>query len=394
MFGKKVMPSWLGITVVLPVILLGAGCGRKGEKPAEPRLAKVETSTLQERSFQKRLRVQGTVEPVEEAVIASRTSGVLNLLAVREGQEVEPGMLLFQVDKENLENQMELAAQELNVAKDNVSTAAADLDIARTALEKAELDFKRAEQLRDARVNSLDAYEQAQTTLRKAKAVVTKNEAILSYSQSQVKQSEIKLAIARKNLDDSIMLAPFGGRVTAKFQDQDEYVADGTSILHLENQSHLELSCLISAVYYDQIEVGVTEATIFFDAEKVCLAPVTYRAACIDPLSRTFEIKVALPKDTKLVSGSLCNVDLILQQREGLGLPADAVLLRKGGKFMAYVLDDRTVDAVDVMPGISCDGFTEILNGEQLQGREFVVAGQYFVNQGDMVVKAEKAGEI
>ena len=95
-----------------------------------------------------------------------------------------------------------------------------------------------------------------------------------------------------------------------------------------------------------------------------------------------------------MVSGSLCNVDLILQQREGLGLPADAVLLRKGGKFMAYVLDDRTVDAVDVMPGISCDGFTEILNGEQLQGREFVVAGQYFVNQGDMVVKAEKAGEI
>ena len=371
------------LAVILPSL---TGCGEKEVKKEETvQTIRVETGTPEARTFQRRIRRQGTVQPVYHALIASCTAGTMDVLAVEEGQKVAAGDTLFQVDQANLENQVAVADQQLAVARNTSVTAEADLEIARTKLEKAQLDYRRAEQLLQSKAISVDAFENADVNLKNANASVNKNEAILGYSKSKVREMELQLEIARKNLADSIGTAPFGGVITRKFKDQNEYVSDGTDIVLLENQDALEISCLLNAIYYSAVEVGKTRVKVLFDDNHVCEVPVSYRASFVDPLSRTFEIKVTLPKDTPLVSGTLCNLDLVLEEHAGLGLPDDAVMLRKGGEFMVYAVKDGRAEQIDVTPGISSDGFTEIRNAEKLKGYPIIIAGQYFVNPGPPV---------
>ncbi len=377
-----------GMLPLLLLALLAAGCGKKTAAPAadsEIRVVKVGAVRPTEHDFQKKIRVQGTVMPVEEADIASRTDGNLNSLPVGEGSVVKKGDVLFQVDRKNLENSVAVAEQELAVARDSAQTAQADLEIARIKYEKAQLDFKRSGQLIEAKAISTDSYETCQVRIKTAAAEVKKYESMLSYSRTRVQQQQIQLEIARKNLEDSRELAPFDGIVTAKYKEQGEYVNRGTAIVHLENPAQFEISCMVSAVYHPQVVAGRTRGRVLFDGHELCSTVVSYRADSIDPLSRTFELKFAVPREVKIISGVLCDIDMILEERRGAGIPADAVMLRKGGEYQAYVVRDGKAEAVDVKPGITSGGFTELTGGEALRNDFFIVSGQYFLNAGDPV---------
>lgn len=375
---------FLLIGTILPLLLLTA-CGKKNESGIAIRRVNVETAKLSQHDFQHVVRVQGTVTPVDEATISARTSGNIDVLAVTDGMRVKKGQLLFQVDKVTLENKVTLARQDLKVADESLKTVVADLEITRTKLEKAQLDYNRAETLSRSKAISTNQYETAEVNLKNAKAEINKQEAILNYTKAKVDQRKVELSITEKNLSDSLVLAPYDGTVTEKFKEENEYVASGNQIIHIQNQAKMEAICYVSAVYYSNITVGKTMVDILFDNTHVCKGIVTDKGLNIEPLSRTFKIKVLLPENTPLVSGTLCNIDLILAARSGLGLPSDAVLLRKGGKHMAYIVRNEKAQAVDVQAGISSGGFTEVLNANSFKDCNFIVMGQYFVQDGESV---------
>lgn len=375
----------LNAASILFVAVCGCGESTQKETTAIRKLIKVETAKPQQRTFQHRIRVQGTVNPTEQADIASRTSGNLDALFVSDGDRVKRGTLLFQVDQKNLENKVAVARQDLAVAEEMVKTAEAELKIGRTKLEKAKIDYRRAERLISERAISSDDYEIRQMNFKNAEAEVRKFEAMLDNNRSKVELQKVQLEIALKNLADSRVVAPFDGIVTAKNKEQNEYVANGTVVLHLENHSGFEISCLISAVYYPQIAAGKTKANLLFDGHPLCSSIVSYRSRSIDPLSRTFELKIPVPRGVPMVSGILCNVDLILEERNGWGVPGDAVMLRKGGSYQVYAVHDGRAQAIAVTPGIRSDGYTELREGEKLKDESLVVSGQYFLNSGDLV---------
>ena len=74
---------------------------------------------------------------------------------------------------------------------------------------------------------------------------------------------------------------------------------------------------------------------------------------------------------------------LVLQEREGYGLPADAILLRANNRYIAYTVNDKSVaESVTVERGILDGRFCEITNAGDFLSRRFVVTGQTFVNNG------------
>ena len=105
----------------------------------------------------------------------------------------------------------------------------------------------------------------------------------------------------------------------------------------------------------------------------------------IDTLSRTFTLRSYLPDGTPLVDGMLVDVDILLVERDGTGVPRDAVILKKGGKSAVFAVRDGKAQEIEVETGIASDGFVEILNPEAVEGREIIVSGQYFINDGSDV---------
>ena len=377
------------VLVLLSAALVSAcasGCRKKAVREQKEKIIRVGVMKPVYKLFQQRIPVQGTVTPVRYATLSSRTSGTLDILEAAEGKHMKKNSLLFQVDKSNLENQVTVAQRQFDVCRSEVETAKITLDLAKIHLRKAELDFKRAKTLQQTKAISQENYESAEVDLKGAAAEVASSEAKLKIAIAKREQQENNLKIARKNLSDSAVRAPFNGIITVCDFEPNEYVSQGTAILKIEDQSLLQVECFISSVYYNLILPGKTKANFKLDGKNAGSAVVTYRSPSVDPLSRTFKIKILLPKDTPLVSGLLCDVELMLQERQGYGVPADAITSRGEGRQVIFAMDNGTARMIEVKRGIVEPYYAEIIGGSKLKNDQIIVSGHTFVNNGDKVI--------
>ena len=363
-----------------------SGCRKKAVQERKEKVVRVGVMKPVYKMFQQRIPVQGTVAPVRYATLSSKTSGSLDILEASEGKQMKKNALLFQVDKSNLENQVTVAQRQFDVCRSEVETAKIALDLAKIRLRKAELDFKRARTLHQTKAISQENYESAEVDLKGAIAEVESSNAQLKIAIAKRDQQENNLKIARKNLADSEVRAPFDGIITLCDFEPNEYVSQGTAILKIEDQSLLEVECFISSVYYNMITPGKTRADFKLDGKNAGSAVVSYRSPSVDPLSRTFKIKIRLPKDTPLVSGLLCDVELMLQERQGYGVPADAIMTRDKGREVIFVLDNGKARMIEVKRGIAEPLYAEIIDGSKLKNESVIISGHTFVNNGDKVV--------
>ena len=367
------------------MILFAGGWGAPKNNDAD-RAARVSVMQPKEMEFVQKILVQGNVETKEKVEISSRVSGTIDFMGPGEGDMVKKGDTLFQVDRVKLENDVKGQKHKLSVAEAELKIAEINGDLARKVAEKAQSDFNRSEQLRKAKAVSEDAHERTLLSLREAEAGVLKADAQTNYARAKVGQAQAELEIAEKNLADSRSRTPIDGKVVTKKKDPGEFVNTGEILYRIEDPDRLEVVTMISAVYYDLVEAGHTPVRFMLDGVDKGRAVVTYKAPSIDPESRTFKLKMLVPPEVKLVSGTLCDISIILEEKEAYGLPADALLLRANDRYIVYAIGpDNRAKSFDVVRGIVDGKYCEVLNATELLKERFVVTGQTFVNNGSLL---------
>ena len=114
--------------------------------------------------------------------------------------------------------------------------------------------------------------------------------------------------------------------------------------------------------------------------------PVTFRSPAVDPLSRTFTVKIAVPKSLEFVSGQLYDIDLILRRVEGRGIPNEAVLTRAGNRKAVFVVTpERKAEEITVKTGIVDGSWTMLRDPEVLKEQPVIIEGQTFLEPGETV---------
>ena len=344
---------------------------------------KVQTAQAQQHHFRKQIRVQGTIQAYILADVAARVGGNMDL-KVSDGDPIRKGQTLFTIDQDNLKNRVAQAQQALKVVEETYRTVQLDVDIAKTQLDKAQKDYDRNNRLHEEHAVSDNAFESFEVALDKAQKSYEKAEAVLRYTAAKVDQAKLDLAICTKDLNDATEKAPYDGVVAIKYHESGEYINRGVNVIRINDPRKLRAACLISAVYFEAIKPGETPVTVSFRDRKI-EAKADWCSPVIDTLSRTFTMRSYLPEGTPLMDGMLVDVDIMLAERDGLGVPRDAVILKKGGKSAVFAVKDGKAQEIEVETGITSDGFTEILNPEAVAGRDIIVSGQYFVNDGSEV---------
>ena len=330
--------------------------------------------------------MQGTVWPVEYATISAKISGTLELLKVDEGDRRKKGDTLFGIDRQILKNQVTVCEDEIKVKQAELESSKIALENAEISGRKAQVDYDRYLSLWRSKVTSQADFESYETAYKKAQTEVKAAQAAITNAEAQLKQAQGNLVIAQKNLADSVLVAPFDCIVVDKYVEENEYVSAGQNILKLENQKNLEVICYISSVYYDLIQAGKTPVEFSLDGQIKGKGVITYKAPSIDPESRTFKMKALVPPGTRLVSGTLCDMNIILEEKEAYGLPVDALLLRANDRYIVYAVDSgNRAKSFDVVRGIVDGKYCEVVNASGLLGERFVVTGQTFVNNGSLL---------
>ena len=254
---KKIhFKSGIIIAGLVAVSVIVGGCTKKEQKKAVEREVRVTVQKMEKRIFRKQIPVQGTVDPVQFAVLSAKIGGTVERFPVGTGDVLKKGDVIYEIDRQVLRNQVVMREDEIKIKEAELQIAIANLASAKLSLKKAELDYQRAKRLLESKAMSIAEFEEYDTNYKKAQNDVTSAEAAIANAKAQMKQAQSNLVIARKNLDDSTHLAPFDCTVVGTYVEEKEYVGTGAKILRIENLDSLEVVCYISAVYYNDIILG------------------------------------------------------------------------------------------------------------------------------------------
>lgn len=217
------------ILLLVPLLVL-AGCNRSGAEsiPAQPAVVVRVAAVTGGREQAIPLRFSGIVQASQRATLTFQVSGTLKQRAVELGQSVTAGQVLARVYNPALEP-----------ARDS---ARARLDELMAQYEQALREWERASRLHQKGVVSEQSLEQ----------IGARRDAL----RASVATAEAALAEASRLLEESILRAPFSGRVEALLVEEDEFVAAGQPVLRLSSGEAQEVEIRVPAWLLGQIRVG------------------------------------------------------------------------------------------------------------------------------------------
>ncbi|MCD6326864.1 efflux RND transporter periplasmic adaptor subunit [bacterium] len=347
---------------------------------------RVVQTPISKRTFERRVVVQGNLEAKNVANVSARVGGTIDAIFVDEGDFVVAGKTkLFQVDSLNLRHAVDVRRQGLAVARCSVREAQAGLEQVDAQLEKADRDLLRYERLHKSNTVSSDAFEKVQSLHKQIKAAHKHSESLVDLQKERVRQAEIALSIAEKNLSDSLAYAPIDGTVSKKYYEVGEMPEKGKPVLRIEDTSVIEASAFLPDQFYADVRPGETVMSIRVGERDVGHYKVSYRSPTVDLRLRTFEVKCSMVNPPAgVVPGAMADISTVLERIEGLGVPLQAVQHR-GDNDVIFVIGQEMARSVKVETGLQTDGYVLLKNCSLTEGTPVVVQGQSFLSDGSPV---------
>jgi RND family efflux transporter MFP subunit len=230
------------------------------------------------------LSVTGILRPVEEVVIKSELAGVVQRIAVKEGDQVREGQLLIELDNAHQKINVELAQTIIQKAK-------AAVDETKVVLVNAETEHERIQLA----ANALPRKE-----LEDIRDQVLRLKSSLAAQMAELARAEQEAKLREQELKDTQILAPFNATVTEIFIHKGESLRPiDTPILQLVGMDQLFAELRLPSNYVAKIQL---RQTVKVQVEGEWLGRIgaldghiTYINPTVDAASRTFKVKVGIP---------------------------------------------------------------------------------------------------
>src|SRR5215467_7126798 len=167
----------------------------------------------------------GTVNAVVTVQVGSQVSGTIARLDADFNSRVRRGQIVAVIDSSILHGTLLQANADLESAKANLAAAEANVAKARAGGDQAKRDYDRVTALAKSRVVSDQDVEQARAAEATARASVDAAVAGVEQAKAEVSQKTAAVAVARTNLDHTIIRSPIDGIVVARNVDVGQTVA-------------------------------------------------------------------------------------------------------------------------------------------------------------------------
>ena len=278
----------------------GRGVAEASERPLE--LIPPEIHTIKPRGLVDVVRFTGTTQPIDQTIVKSRVSGRLAEVLVREGDRVTEGQVLARFETTELQAKLNERQSALEAAR---------ADARWTARDRSD-----KETLANRNIVSQSAADQARAT--------AENRA------SMVAVAEAQLDVARKNLADAEVKAPFDGVVGERIANQGESLPIDGKILALLDTSHVEIAAQMPAADFIRMKVGQTaQVSLEGFGDRVFSGKITRISPTTQPGSRSIPVYVEITDRHEALRGGLFGTGSVTVAEKGHALAVPASAMRK-----------------------------------------------------------------
>ncbi len=342
--NKHCLPARLRMALIVPGILLFAGCGP--DAPPAPPPMQVSVLEIEPRTVPLYLEQVGQTRGSIDIPIRARVDGFLEEMHFLEGRPVKKGQLLYVIDPQPFAARLVEAQGRLAQAETNLAKAKSDLERIRPL---AEMDAVSQQDLDGA----VAQYEAAIGAVQASRA--------------QVEQAEIELSYTR-------ITAPVDGLIGITQAKVGEYVGN-SAVLNFLSQAHpIRVRFSINEREYLRFrrELGQTMQDLDEEAEgdkvlELILSDGTVHEhkgyivnfnAAVDPTTGTLTLEADFPNPDRLIlPGQFARIRGVVEERENaIVVPQRAVMETQGLFRVAVVADDGTVELRQVEMGPRIDG--------------------------------------
>ncbi len=187
----------------------------------------------------------GTLEARVSTTISPKISGRITVVSADQGDTVAEGDLLVELDAAELQQQVEIAEANVAAAQAAIVRLSADKERATVVLDQTQRTSRRFENLLERSATSQEEFERATEAMSVAVADVARAEAAITEGQKVLLAAEKTLQYHRARLEDTRIVAPFGGLITARHRESGDVVVPGSSILTLISTDVLWISAWV-----------------------------------------------------------------------------------------------------------------------------------------------------
>lgn len=356
-------------------------------------------------------RIVGTVSPLRITTIGAGAGGRVAQFLVDEGQQIQAGQTIAQLQTETLQIELRAARAELELytqqlaesvngaRAEDLAEAKANADGARAAMEAASTQLRRLQSLASTGASTVADLDSARERADLTKSGYAAASAMLARLQTGPRQEQIaqrqaqvelqkqKMLLIQDRIEKHTIVAPFSGFVSAEYTEVGAWISSGDPIVQLIELDEVEIKLPVTADYITRLRMG-DQVRVEFPQfpDKLLIGTINRMVPFADARARTYPVFVRMKNEINsgvplLLAGMLARVDLPAGAARPLPLvPKDALVLSEGNRSVFIVEPDREnadegiVREVKVELGVATGNLIQVA-GKLKAGQIVVVVG-------------------
>lgn len=331
------------------------------------------------------LNASGYVTPQRRATVAAKITGRVTGVFFTEGMHVQKGFVLATLDDSDAQRALASAVANRN------ATQASILDL-QVQLKNAQIELRRAQELKAAGINTQQALDTAQMNVNSLRARI-------DYTQEQVLAGDALIKEAQQNVDNCVIRAPFDGIIVSKDAQVGEMVspvsAGGgftrTGIATIVDMASNEIEVDVNEDYIARVKPH-QEVTAVLDAYPDWKIPCHVRTIIptADRDKATVKVRIRFDKlDPRILPDMGVKVTFLGQEKQAQKVPAGVFIAQnavrdEGGQKVVLVVNNGRVERHAVTVGTTNGSQAQILAGLRA-GDTIVVGGPADLHDGEQV---------
>ena len=349
--------------IILGLFLISmAGC-KPPEVPEDKSkmtaISKVEVKKLVPQSYQQTIRTFGVLEAAESVSLSSEFSAKVKKINFKEGQRIQAGHVMVELDKADLQNL--------------IKKAEADLQSARAKLKESRLLMKRRQELFAQKIVSQEQMEKFETTLTDAEADYER--AIVGLNQ------------ARNDLSRASIISPVSGKVVKKKIEVGEIAAPGKVLAEIQVTNIMRVVTHVTEQEINSIQLG-SESIVTTPGVRgrEYIARIESRGDEVDPATGNFPVKLTVENNDGLLKTGMTAVVVMagLEVSDALLIP-DSALVDRNRKRVVYRVTDGLAEEVEPVLAVTLTSeLIPVLAGLS-EGDDVIIGGLDTVVDGKKV---------
>lgn len=288
-------------------------------------------------------KTNATLEVDKDADIVARISGLVKKIMVEEGDEVEVGDVLLEIENDEYKHRVTLASARTNNLKSKRDRLKALTDDLVSAQER-------------------------------------------ETAESEYNTAVAELELAQLTLSYTTVRAPFPGRIVTRMVDPGQKVGAETAVFHLSDFRSLLAKVFVPSKEFRNLKTDQDVNLVLDSTKTVMKGGIKLISPIIDPTTGTIKITVEVsdyPANTR--PGDFAEVQVITDTHSAVVLvPRFSVITDHNEQVVFIAADDNTAERRPVQVGYNDDDNAEIISGIKA-GERVVVKGQRRLENGTIL---------